>query len=325
METQVTARARFRAGIYALALLFVLAPAASQAATSVATNQILPPGQQACPVVGATDITPYIYDGALNSFDITVSDSSYVAVGAQVGNTALSFNYTTRYEAPNGAVRIHVDVPTTPLVSDTPITISLVSAHPSNSPVTCVATVSTVLPAVPQQGSGTPPGSPVSSGGSGTTAQVPSTYKPQAPQYPWSHIAYTKPTPTKQPTTSPVKPIATATPALVTATHSLGNACVGAGAPARLWTILLVLYAAFVWLLTMMRGKAGESTDWNVALVVTGFLALLFFWYVSAVCRTGSWAPILATIIACVGLIALTQSTPATEETPLLLVDPKKS
>jgi hypothetical protein len=73
-----------------------------------------------------------------------------------------------------------------------------------------------------------------------------------------------------------------------------------------------------------MRGKDIESSDWNVGLVVAGFLGLLFFWYVSAACRTGSWAPILATIIACAGLIALTQSGTA-DRAVLLLKDPKKS
>lgn len=323
MNNTSAIRARSRLALYVLAGFFMLAPAASHAATNVATHQILPPNQQTCPVVGATDITPYIYDGALNSFDITVSDASYVAIGAQVGDTPLSFNYITRYDAPNGAVRIHVDVPTTQLVSDTPITVSLASAHPQGSPITCIASVSTVLPAVPQQGSQAPTPVPHTPD---TTAYTAPSARPQVPSYPWTHISYAQPKPVQQPVVVPVKqPVATATAPLVTATHSLGNACVGAGAPARLWTILLVLYAAFVWLLTMLRGKSTDATDWNVALVVAGFLGLLFFWYVSAACRTGSWAPILATIIACAGLIALTQSVGKAEETPLLLTDPKKS
>lgn len=320
MHTAAAIRSHSRVALFILAAFFA-APSTSHAATAIATNQVLPPNQQTCPVVGATDITPYVYDGALNSFDITVSDPSYVAISGTVGDTPVSFEYMTRWFDANGGVRMHVDLPSIALTRDMPVTITLVSAHPKGSPITCIATVTTVVPAVngyiPQ-----PTPSVPASGNTGSNT-VPTH---QQPAYPWNHISYTQPTkPVSAPAThGPTATTATTThiPALVTATHSLGDVCTSKGGPAKLWTALLVLYAIFVWVIAVMRGKDLESSDWNVGLVVAAFLGLLFFWYISAVCRTGSWAPILATIIACTGLIALTQSTNKDDST-LLLQNPQ--
>lgn len=284
MQATAHGNARTRLALYALTALFLVAPGYSHAAVSVSAHQILPPDQQTCPVVGATDITPFVYDGALHSFDITVSDPSYVAIGAQVGDMAVGFNLITRWFDQNGGVRLHVDVPTTVLTADTPVAITLVSAHPGSRSITCVVTVTTVIPATTSNGhagtgssgsSSGPASAPGTSGGTTSHAQRPS--------YPWGHITYT----TAKPAPQPTKPAATTThiAPLVTATHSLGDACLKAGGPAKLWGILLVLYAVFVWIISIMRGKDIESSDWNVGLVVAGFLGLLFFWYVSAACR----------------------------------------
>jgi apolipoprotein N-acyltransferase len=145
-----------------------------------------------------------------------------------------------------------------------------------------------------------------------------------APAYPWGHVSYTQAPqkPVSKPATvapAPVKPI----PTLVTATHSLGTVCTTGAGPTKLWALLLVLYAAFVALLASMRKKAGESElDWSIPLTVLSFLGLLFFWYLSAVCRTGAWAPIVATIIACAGLIVMTFEEE--QDNILLLEDTKK-
>jgi hypothetical protein len=284
----------FAAG-FVFAMLMFVSPA--HADTAVAVSQILPQGAQTCPVLGATDITPYIYDGMLDSFDITISDASYVAVAAQVGDTAVPFTQMTRWFDQQTGMRIHADLPSTNLASDLPITVTLVSAHAGNTPITCVAMLRAVVPAiVPAQPT---PSTPVTTG----TSQTPSA---TTAQYPWSHISY--PTPSVTPHTKPSN-TGTSAPQLVTATHALGTTCGTQNGPTKLWVVLCVLYAVFVWLLASQAGLGDkESRDWNVALVVAGFLALLFFWYISAACRTGSWAPILATVIACAGLIALTQS-----------------
>lgn len=300
---------------FIFATLFALIPNA-HADTVVRVAQVLPPNGQACPILGATDVIPYIYDGTLHSFDISITDSAYVAVSAQVGGTAVPFNQVSRWFNGQTGVKLHVDLEPTSLTVDTPITVTLVAPHAGAQGVTCVATLGAIVPAV--HPAHTPP-APTTQGG-GVPSQHTPAYVP--PQYPWSHISYennvaVKPAPTHAAATATA---ASGSASIVTATHALGNACSTAGGPTRLWVILLVLYAIFTWLLAsrmVMTGKA--SRDWNVALVVAGFLALLFFWYISAACRTGSWAPIVATIIACAGLIALTQSSGAGEGSVLLL------
>lgn len=300
---------------FVLTALFAFIPSA-QADTIVRVAQVLPPNGQACPVLGATDVTPYIYDGELHSFDISITDSAYVAVSAQVGGVGVPFSQVSRWFNGQTGVKLHVDIQPTPLTADLPITVTLVAPHAGTQGVTCVATLGAIVPAV--HPARTVP-EPVGQDG-GVPSQHSPAYVP--PQYPWSHISYQNNASAKP---VPTHPAATATAAtsgasVVTATHALGNACTTVGGPARVWVILLVLYAIFTWLLASRMVMAGkESRDWNVALVVAGFLALLFFWYISAACRTGSWAPILATIIACAGLIALTQSSAGGEGGVLLL------
>lgn len=298
-----TSTLRSRAGL-ALAFAFFLfsAPGITSAATAVDVHQILPPQGESCPVLGATDVTPYVYDGKLNSFDVSINDQSYVAIAATVGETPISFQYITRWYDQGAGVRLHVDLAPYRLAQDTPITVTLISAHAGGSPVTCVATLSTVLPAV------APTPAHPASGPTGNTG------------YPWSDIGYgSGSAPQGQGSTT-----ASSAPVLVTATHSLGGTCGANNGPARLWVILLVLYAIFVWVLASQKEEVWKGgRDWSVGLTVVGFIALLFFWYISASCRTGAWAPVLATLIACAGLIALTRSG-TTGGSILLLKDGKR-
>ncbi|MEN9413493.1 MAG: hypothetical protein RLZZ342_580 [Candidatus Parcubacteria bacterium] len=324
------------ARVFGLALIgfaFSFIPVQAHAATQVAVDQVLPPQGESCPVVGASDVRPYIYEGALHSFDITISDSSFVAVAAQVGDQVVPFNQVTRYVDAQGALHLHVDVATNPLVSDTLVSVTLMSAYSGQSRATCTATVTSVVPAqvapvavppvtLPEGNEGAYiPGAGDAEYPAQTTNESPVAVEPM---YPWGHVSYTETTqkPAPKPVTvtpAPVKPI----PTLVTATHSLANVCTSGAGPAKVWGLLLVLYAAFVALLASMRKKAGESElDWSIPLTVLSFLGLLFFWYLSAVCRTGAWAPILATIIACAGLIVMTFEEE--QDSVLLLEDAKK-
>lgn len=302
-----THRASVR-GMSTFAIGIVLAVASfaipAEAATNVTVDQVLPPQGEACAVLGATDIRTFIYDGALHSFEVGVSDSSYVAVAAQVGDQAIPFNQITRRFDQNGNLTIHVDVATTPLVSDMPVSVTLMSAQQG---ITCVAAVSSIIPGI----LATPTESEGNSGVSGSVDT-----HPVAQTYPWDEIVYgsSKNTQTSvlpapgskssQPVVDekPLKPV----PSLVTATHALGDTCKTATGASKLWTVLLVLYAVFVALVAYLRrGHEGES-PWSIPLTVLGFLGLLLLWYMSAACRTGAWAPIAATIIACIGLIAMT-------------------
>lgn len=303
-------------GLAAVVLLAAL-PLAAHADVKVSVDQVVPPQGESCAVLGVTEITPYIYDGALHSFDVTVSDASYVVLSAEVGGVSVPFSQVSRWFDQSQGVRMHIDIESQYLLSDTPITVTLMSAHSGAQGATCIATVTSIVHAIP---GASIPATPTSPSEVKPTAHAPES----GAGYPWSHITYgTKPEPAAPATTAPATSSATSAPALITAIHSLGDLCATGSGPAKLWIILLVLYAVFVWFLVSQKRGVGESRDWSVALVVAAFLALLFFWYISAVCRTGSWAPIVATVIACAGLIALTQSDGKGTDL-LLLQDAKK-
>lgn len=280
---------RSRSGLaLAFSLFLFCVPGITHAATAVDVHQVLPPQGQSCPVLGATDVTPYIYNGNLNSFDISITDQSYVAIAATVGETPVPFQFISRWYDQGAGVRLHIDLAPYRLSQDTPITVTLISAHAGGTPVTCVAVLSTVLPAAAPA-----PSHPVS-GSTGSTG------------YPWSNIGYGSGSQQHQGQGSTT---ASSGPMLVTVTHSLGGTCGTNNGPVRLWVVLLVLYAIFVWILASQKEEAWkDGRDWSVGLTVVGFIALLFFWYISASCRTGAWAPVIATLIACAGLIALTRS-----------------
>ena len=282
-----------------------------EAATAVSVDQVLPPQGESCAVLGATDIRTFIYDGALHSFEIGVSDPSYVAVAAQVGEQTVPFNQITRHLDGSGNLTLHVDVATTPLVSDTPVSITLMAVQQGN--ITCVATVSSII-----------------------AAQEPGTVPINRPAVPADDYVYLRQDTVHEPVVTsapgqgpgqpateekPLKPV----PSLVTATHALGDACKTTTGASKLWTVLLVLYAIFVALLAYLRRGHEHESPWSIPLTVLGFLGLLLLWYLSAACRTGAWAPISATIIACLGLIAMTFEEDPKGEVLLLKDSAKKA
>jgi hypothetical protein len=289
------------AGIFC-ALVIGFAPVSTQAATGLNVRQVLPPAatnNAACAPILVSEVQPHIYGGALHSFDFSITAPSYVALGGSVGNMPVDFQYMSRWREANGNIRIHVDVPTTPLTSDLPINIVLISAA---GQVTCTATVSTVIPKmifVPQYP---------------TTPTYPSSPTPSHPSRPAqqtetpkeSHVTPpTKPVQTGKGSTTPTES-ATSAPMFVGVLHSMGNICQVGGA-SKLWTVLLVLYALFV--LTLLLQKPDtfglKSLEWNIALILLLFLGLVAFWYLSLACRTGTWALLLSTAIAVFGLLAL--------------------
>ena len=108
---------------------------------------------------------------------------------------------------------------------------------------------------------------------------------------------------------------------LVGALHSLGNLCQIGGA-SRLWIVLIVLYGLFVLTLLLQNPDTfGEkSLEWNIALILLLYVGLVAFWYLSVNCRTGAWAPAIATAIAIFGLICLL-ILGKIEERPVLLLE----
>ena len=124
-------------------LLVAFAPSFAAAQTvSIQTKQILPPGGASCPVISVTNVQPYIYGGVLESFDVTISDTSngYVGVLSSVGNTPIPLGQISRWAGSPTGLRVHVDTPDTSVGSGLPVSLTLLSSLP-NQP-TCITSMS---------------------------------------------------------------------------------------------------------------------------------------------------------------------------------------
>ncbi len=290
------------------------------------TAQVLPTGGTACPHITTSNLTPYIYDGALHSFEFTVPDTSYVAVAGSVGNTGLPFYLMTRWGAPASALKVHVDIETTLIEGTLPLTVTLLSAHGAGQPV-CVTTVSMsvvkpgAVQTAPASSSGTPATPPTSStytpaqtsGGntntgkqgaiSGGTAETPGIIG--APGNEGIEPS------------NPVSENATgvAQSATLGSLQSLASkACATAPAAQRTWLILLLAYALIVglalWAEYPLSLPSMRTPERVAAITLVLLLLLLGFWYFSADCRTALWMPLAAVLIAVLGLLAAFRNHP---------------
>ena len=312
MKTTPLYASCFALGI--LGLIFAFTPITSFAATEATVSGALPPHTTACPTVGVSDITPYVYDGALDSFEITVTDPNYVAVGGSVGDMPIDFHYMTRSITSDRAVRIHVDIASTPIQSTAPIQVTLLSSRPDTH-TTCILSITGEIPGAPSV-----PNIPTTS----TTPSEPSARNPQgSTDFPHSgttrshagskgHIGNISSTST---ITIP-KP----STVFVGALSSLGTVC-SRTSSWKLWAILLVLYGLFVLVLSAQPRESDTSHGWNSALIVALALALIGLWYFSASCRAGPWAPVVALIIAACGIWMMRDDT---VQLKLLLPENKK-
>jgi hypothetical protein len=310
MNTTSRIARRFVTSIVAVALLATPAIAAAGSA-SVLTKQVLPPGGTTCAPLFVKSVTPYIYDGELQSFDVVISDSSYVGVLGAAGDVSIPFNYMTRRFQPDGSLLIHVD--TTATIKGTlPVTITMLSALP-NAPV-CLSQVSFTtdvagtieasspisVPTTPidsgtDQGMGSDTGV-VHSGGTGKT-NTGST---------GSNTGVTGKNTGKTSTT--VGSTSSAS------TSSLGtmvaNLCTKNGAY-QLWFILLAIFfviAAFVGLsepALALRHGALPALLIGVPLVL-----LLLFWNMATDCRLSYFIPVILLVAAAIGLYSAYRTSP---------------
>ncbi len=265
----------------AAAIVFFAFPAfASAAATDITsrTAQLLPTGGNSCAAITVTSVTPYIYDGHLDSFDVVVPDSSYVAIGASVGNTMVPFNYITRRIAPDGQLRLHTDIDPIDVIGSLPVSITVLS---SKNGILCAVTISFRAQGV----NSIPPGpitEPAPTGG---------TYVPPK-------------TPTGGNSSQGGQQVATTAPATTTPVSSLGMCAVQSGA-LKLWLVLLVLYIGLVAFAAFARPIVSlKNPAIPVALILVPLILLVGFWYFAPACRAGSWVPIALLIIAIAGLLA---------------------
>ena len=289
---------------------------------STQTQQLLPLGPSTCGAVVATDFTPYIYDGALHSFEFSLPDPSYVAIIGTVGDASIPFQVMTRKVSSAGVLRVHVDTPTTPVTGTLPIVVTLLSAR-QGQPV-CAAIVSMSVGSGPVVVK-----SPVK----------PIVQKPVPIKKPIS-ISPPRPVPPKVPSTpkSPSVPSTTTVPAKATTTvtsatsvvstvqSQLRSICASDTSAYRLWLILLVLYALIVgvalWAEFPMSLPWARTPERVATIILVLLLLLLGFWYFSVSCRAALWMPLVAFLIAVLGLLAAFWNHPRV--TQLLLIQETK-
>lgn len=267
------------------------------AAAATNTAQLLPPGGNSCKSVSITGFTPYIYEGALHSFEFNASDSAYIGIGGSIGNTNIPFNQITRKVDASGTTRIHVDVPTTPIRGNLTVSLTMLSAAGKSEPV-CITIYSTGVASNGSVQAPAPTPAPSPSPTPSSTVRPTPTPAPSAP---------TPITPTSVPaTTSAPTSTATTVAPMATVQNMLKDMCTNGGA-LRIWLVLLVVYALIVVVAIVGQPQlpqALRSQEWTATAIVVPFLLLFAFWYFVEGCRTSAWIPVIATIIALAGLSA---------------------
>lgn len=290
---------------------------ASALEASAQTRQLLPPGGNACAPIAATAFTPYIYEGALHSFDFTVPDASYVALLGSVGENPLPFRLMTRRIDSSGAVRIHVDVETTPIRGTLPLQVTLISAR-AGQPV-CLGIVSINLGSGPVAPIAAPVSTPiVTPPKSVGTVTPPPIYTPDIgatpDTNPWA--------PSSTPGSSDATDNATAASVVSTVQSKLRDLCASEASAYRLWLILLVLFTlivgALLWAEFPMSMPWARTPERVATFILVLLLLLLGFWYFSVACRAALWMPLVAFLIALLGLLAAFWNHPRV--TQLLLI-----
>lgn len=296
-------------------LLTALPTKASALEVVAQTAQVLPVGGNSCAPVSVANFTPYIYDGALHSFDFTISDPSYVALMGSVGNTSVPFNLMTRRVDASGMLRVHVDIATTPIVGTLPIKVTLLSSRTGSPVCLTVASMSVGSGPVVVQ---TVPADTTYTYTAPSAAPVTTTAQPAAGPVSAPSVAPEAPALTTSVTPSPV---------VNTMSNPLRNVCATDVGAYRLWLILLVLYTLIVgaalWAEFPMAASWARTPE-RIATIILGLLLLLLaFWYFSISCRAALWMPLAAFLIAVLGLLAAFWNHPRV--TQLLLIQETKT
>ncbi|OGG53053.1 hypothetical protein A3C20_03025 [Candidatus Kaiserbacteria bacterium RIFCSPHIGHO2_02_FULL_55_25] len=257
----------------------VFASAATVSGLVSPTQQLLPRGANTCAPLQVQSVNPYIYNNNLDSFDVTITDPSYVSVIGSVGNTGIPLSFMTRRMNADGTLRIHVDIQSTPVNGILPVSLTLLSA-PSGKPV-CVSVVSFTL---------TGPAKPVKITPVTTTSVAPE----PAP------VTNNEET-SEEATTSP---FVTASPVVGGGLQSsLTKACEAAG-PYQLWFILLALFMVVIGLVAFAEPPLGnKGPGVPLAAILVPLVLLLGFWYLAPLCRVAGWIPVVLIVAAAIGLV----------------------
>ena len=295
-KISATAYGKILSSLFLLSLI-VSPTSASAAEMSVKMVQLLPVGQNTCAPLQVTTITPYIYDGALNSFDITVVDASYVAIAGSVGNVEVPFQVMTRHADTAGNLAMHLDVASTPVQRDLPITLTLLSAKGVNAPI-CAAILTYVLQGTDSagisQGSGRAQYPDNSQTGKAGNISAENTSTPgddtspsgsaEADMSGWDNGTNT-----------------VEMPVMTQMRNSLDKACAVPGGATRLWTVLLVVYMLLIAAAIVAEPSTMSTKRSSVLLAVAILLPLLLLlgvWRISSICSMNKWALWVALLMA---------------------------
>lgn len=285
----------------------LVTPAIALAGTaSVLTKQVLPQGATACAPLFVKSVTPYIYNGELDSFDVVISDPSYVAVLGAAGDVSIPFNYMSRRIEPDGSLRIHVDT-TVALGGVTPVTVTLLSALP-NAPV-CLSTVSFTTDASGSIASSNPVSVPTPSitpGTSGTDGgAVPATTSAGGVIHRGGGHGSTT---TGGKNLIPV--VGSTSSTSTTVGNLVAKMCTKNGAY-QLWFILLAIFfviAAFVGL--SEPALAVRHGALPALLIGVPLVLLLLFWEFATDCRLSYFIPVILLVAAAIGLYSAYRTSP---------------
>lgn len=288
--------------ITAVALLATPSLAAAGSA-SVLTKRVLPPGSNTCAPLFVKSVTPYIYEGELQSFDVVLSDSSYVGLVGVAGDVSIPFNYMTRDIDTDGSLRLHVDT-TVPVNGIVPVTITMMSALP-NAPV-CLSTVSFTTDAAgnietsnPVQQPTVPTDTGSDNGGVSGTGSVSGAHQ---------NAGGSKGSVAGSHTNTPIVGSTSATS--TTIGNLVAKMCTKNGSY-QLWFILLAIFfviTAFVGLsepALALRHSALPAVLIGVPLVI-----LLVFWKFALDCRLSYFIPVILLVAAAIGLYSAYRTGP---------------
>lgn len=283
-------------GLIAITAVVVMPQFAAAATGSVITKQILPVNGTSCTPIFLSEVTTYIYDGELHSFDIVVSDPTYVGLAASAGDVTIPFNYITRRIDADGKLRLHVD---TTAAIDGRISVSVIMLSASGGDKTCLTTVSFVTDGEGSITTDSPvvtdntPSTPVNAGGSGTGG-----------------------TGASQPTGKTIG-TSTSNPPTVAPASSTSNianliakACTKSGA-SQLWFILIAIFFVIVAFVGLSQPPIVlRHVALPVVLIGVPLLLLLAFWLWVTSCRLSVLIPIILIVAAAIGLYAAYRSSP---------------
>jgi hypothetical protein len=222
-----------------------------------------------------------VYNNALNSFDVTISDASYVSVVGAAGQTGIPLRYMHRQVNADGSLKLHVDIDSTAINGSLPVSLTLLSSQPGQP--TCITIVSFPVAGLSQP-------APV--------VKIPAvqTVSHEAP----TSIATSAPGMSSSSTVA-----SSALPVVGGGLQSvLSGLCTAAG-PYQLWFILLALFMVGIGLIAFAEPPlTRKSAELPAAAILVPLVLLLLFWYVTPDCRVAVWIPVVLLVAAAVALIA---------------------